>query len=166
MSVIFERHSIRRYTVQPVSGELVIKVLKAGMAAPPAGNEQPWQFIIIDDRKILDRITEYHSYFQMVKEVSVAIVICGDLTLEKYQGFWVQDCSAAIENMLLMATELGLGSVWLGVYPLEERVRGLRELLSLPEHVVPLAILPLGYPIESKESRDRFDESRIHTNHW
>jgi nitroreductase len=166
MSLIFKRRSIRRYTAQSVPRELITKVLQAGMAAPSAGNEQPWHFIIVDERGILERIPEFHPYSQMLKEASVAIVVCGDLTLEKYQGFWVQDCSAAAENMLLMAEEMGLGSVWLGVYPLEDRVRGVKKLLDLPEQIIPLAILPLGYPAEKKEKIERFDESRIHTNNW
>jgi nitroreductase len=166
MSVIFRRRSIRRYADRPVPGELVEKVLKAGMAAPSAGNGQPWQFVVLDDRAVLNRVTEILTYSQMLKEAGAAIVVCGDLTQEKAPGFWVQDCAAATQNMLLMATDLGLGSVWLGVYPAEERVNALKQLLQLPEPVIPLSIVSLGYPAEAKEPIDRFDQWRVHRNRW
>jgi nitroreductase len=166
MSIIYERRSIRKYMNKPVPEETITQILKAGMAAPSAGNEQPWHFIVIRDRGLLDKIPEFHPYSQMLGQVNVAIVVCGDPKLEKYKGFWVQDCSAAMENMLLMAVELGLGSVWLGVYPLEDRILGLRTLLKLPDHILPLSILPIGYPAESKEPSERFDQSRVHNDQW
>ena len=97
------------------------------MAAPSAGNQQPWHFIVIDDREILSEIPKFHPYSKMLNEASCAIVVCGDVTLQRFEGYWVQDCSAATQNMLLMATELGLGSVWLGAYPREERVEALKK---------------------------------------
>lgn len=166
MNTIFKRRSIRKYTDKVISDELIEKVLRAGMAAPSAGNQQPWHFIVIDDREILNDIPKFHPYSAMLKEASHAIVVCGDVNLQRYKGYWVQDCSAATENMLLMATELGLGSVWLGVYPLEERIKGLKELLGLPESVIPLCIIALGYPAETKEPNDRFDATRVHSNRW
>jgi len=166
MNAIFNRRSIRKYINKDISEDIINKIIKAGMAAPSAGNEQPWHFILINDKNILNEIPKFHPYSQMLKEVSCAIVVCGDLSLEKYEGFWVQDCSAATQNMLLMAQELGLGSVWLGVYPLEDRTKALKELMSLPENVIPLSILPIGYPAEAKEPADRFDPSRIHRNRW
>lgn len=166
MQAIFERRSIRKYTDKPVPKDLIEQIVRAGMAAPSAGNEQPWHFIIIEDKTILDNITKVHPYSQMLKEVNHAIVVCGDLALQKYEGFWVQDCSAATQNMLIMARDLGLGSVWVGVYPLEDRVRAIKELLHLPESVIPLCILPLGYPGEEKGPVDRFNASRLHWNQW
>lgn len=166
MNAIFNRRSIRKYINKDISEDIIEKIIKAGMAAPSAGNEQPWHFILINDKNILNEIPKFHPYSQMLKEVSCAIVVCGDLSLEKYEGFWVQDCSAATQNMLLMAQELGLGSVWLGVYPLEDRTKALKELMDLPENVIPLSILPIGYPAEAKEPVDRFDPSRIHRNRW
>ncbi len=166
MNAIFERKSIRKYTNKEVQGELIEKILRSGMAAPSAGNEQPWHFIIVTERTILDEVPKFHPYSQMLKQVSCAIIVCGDTSLERYKGFWVQDCSAAAENMLLMAQELGLGSVWLGVYPEETRVQGLKKLLDLPELVIPLCILPLGYPAENRQPADRFEPSRIHKNKW
>lgn len=166
MNVIFRRRSIREYTGKKVSDELVEKVLRAGMAAPSAGNQQPWHFIVIDDREILNKIPKVHPYSKMLKNASHAIVVCGDVSLQRYEGYWVQDCSAATQNMLLMATELGLGSVWLGVYPVEERVAGIEQLFNLPEGVIPLSIISIGYPAETKEPADRFNPSRVHKNKW
>ncbi len=166
MDAIFKRRSIRKYTDQPVSEEQIEKVIRAGMAAPSAGNQQPWHFIVIDDRNILLDITRFHPYSQMLKEAGCAIVVCGDTSLERHKGYWVQDCSAATQNMLLAACELGLGSVWLGVYPREDRVEALQKLLGIPENVIPLCIVSLGYPAEQKEPVDRFNPSRIHRNKW
>lgn len=166
MQAIFERRSIRKYTSEQVSEELIEKMIRAGMAAPSAGNAQPWHFIIIDDRETLLNITEFHPYSKMLQEASCAIVVCGNLSLEKYAGYWVQDCAAATQNILLMAHELGLGSVWLGVHPIEDRVNPLKELLNVPEEVIPLSIISIGYPAEEKEPANRFDETKIHRNRW
>jgi len=166
MNSIFARRSIRKYTNQEVSEETVEKLIRAGMAAPSAGNEQPWHFIVIRDRDILCQISNFHPYAQMLKEAACAIVVCGDKTLEKFEGFWVQDCSAATQNILLEAQELGLGAVWLGVYPVKERTEALKKLLEIPDNVTPLSIVSVGYPAESKAPSDRFDPSRIHRDRW
>jgi nitroreductase len=166
MDTIRNRRSIRKYTAQPVPQELVTRLLEAAMSAPSAGNEQPWEFIVITDREVLQAITKVHPYSQMLKEAPLAVVVCGNLEREKYPGFWVEDCSAATENILLEAEDIGLGGVWLGVYPHDERVKGLAELLGLPSSVVPLSIVALGYPAEKKPPAERFDPSRVHTNRW
>jgi nitroreductase len=166
MSVIFKRRSIRKYKDKVLPEEVIEKLLRAGMAAPSAGNAQPWHFIVIDDKNLLDEIPNFHPSSKMLKEVSHAIVVCGDLSLEKARGYWIQDCSAATQNILLMATELGLGSVWLGVHPIEERVNGVRKLLQIPEGIIPLSIIAVGYADESKEPVDRYNVERIHNNKW
>ncbi|MCL5036418.1 MAG: nitroreductase family protein [Chloroflexi bacterium] len=166
MEAIMNRRSIRKYTGEKVSEDMVRDLLKAAMAAPSAGNEQPWQFIVITDRRLLDEIPKYHQYSKMIAEVNVAILVCGDLSLEKHKGFWVQDCSASTQNILLAARDMGLGTVWLGIYPVEERMKGIGKLFGLPEHVVPLSLIPIGFPDEEKHPSDRFDESRIHYNKW
>jgi nitroreductase len=163
---IYGRRSIRQYTDQPVTEELVTELIRAAMAAPSAGNEQPWHFVIIDDRKKLDVIPKFHPYAAMLKEAPVAIAVCGDTHLERHTGFWVQDCSAAIQNLLLAAHAKGLGACWLAVYPRDDRVARTKLLLALPEKVIPLAIVALGYPAEKKGREDRFDKSRIHHNKW
>jgi len=166
MNAIFKRRSIRKYTEEVVSDELIESLLRAGMAAPSARNKQPWHFVVIDDRKILNEIPKFHTYSQMLKEASHAIVVCGDVSPQGSEDYWVQDCSAATQNILLMATELGLGSVWLGVYPNKDRVKALKDLLNLPEHIIPLNIISIGYPAETKNSVDRFDMTKIHKNRW
>ena len=166
LDTIFTRRSIRKYTDRVVPDELLTDLLKAAMAAPSAGNEQAWQFIVIRDRAILDAIPKFHPYAAMLKYASVAILVCGDLTLEKHKGYWVQDCSAATQNLLLAAAATGLGAVWTGVYPMEDRVAGMRKLLILPEHIVPLSLVPIGYPAEHPGRSERFDQSRIHRDHW
>ena len=136
------------------------------MSAPSAGNEQPWHFVVLRKRRILNAIPEIHPYSQMLKQAALGILICGDLSLEVYKGFWVQDCSAAIQNMLLAAHSLGLGAVWLGIYPMEERVTGVRKMLSIPENIVPFAIVSIGWPAEEKPPAKRYRADRVHYDGW
>jgi|GEM_PF-112297 len=166
MDAILSRRSIRKYTGEHVPDQLVKELLQAAMSAPSAGNQQPWHFIVLRHRDTLTKITEFHPYSQMLKEASVAIVVCGDESLEKHPGYWVQDCSAATENILIAAQEKGLGAVWLGVYPREDRVTALRKLLGIPEAVTPLSIVSIGYPAEKKEPANRYNEQRIHYDKW
>jgi nitroreductase len=163
---VLERRSIRRYTGKDVDEKDVRKVLEAAMAAPSAGNERPWHFVVLRDRKLLEGVMDVHPYAQMLRQSPVAVLVCGDPSLEKYKGFWVQDCAAATENMLIMATQLGLGAVWLGIYPIEERVQGLRLLLGIPQDAVPFALVPLGHPDEAKRPVDRYEDSRVHRDGW
>ena len=112
-------------------------------------------------------ITKFHSYSQMLKEAQLAIVVCGDPQKEiNHCGYWVQDCAAATENILIEAQHLQIGSVWLGVYPEEDRVRNMRKLLDIPDTIIPFSIISLGYPAESKSPSERFDAKRIHNNKW
>lgn len=166
MEAILTRRSIRKFTDWQVSRDLIREVLEAAMSAPSAGNEQPWHFVVIDDRPILDEIPKIHPHTAMVNEAPVAILVCGDLNLEKYKGFWVQDCSAATQNLLLAAHAKGLGAVWTGFYPVEDRVLGMQRLLGLPEHVIPLALVPIGYPAQKAGRQDRYREERVHYNNW
>ncbi len=166
MKSILNRRSIRKYTSRAVEDSKIQQLLKAAMAAPSAGNEQPWEFVVLRDRKILNAIPKIHPYSLMLYEASVAVLVCGDLSREKYSGYWVQDCAAATENMLLAAVEQGLGAVWLGVYPIEERVCEMRKLLNIPETVVPFSLVSIGYPAEQHAPSDRFDAARIHYDTW
>ena len=166
MESIFNRKSIRKYTSQPVSDSQIQQLVKAAMAAPSAGNEQPWEFVVLRDRTTLNAIPKFHPYSLMLYEASVAILVCGDLSREKYKGYWVQDCAAATENMLLAAVELGLGAVWLGIYPIEERLTAMRMLLNISETIVPFSLVSIGYPAEQQKPSDRFDASRIHYDRW
>ena len=166
IEAILSRRSIRCYTPQPVPEAVIKQLLEAAMSAPSAGNEQPWQFVVITDRRTLDEIPGFHPYAEMVKEASVAILVCGDLRLEKYKDHWVQDCSAATQNLLLAAHANGLGAVWVGIYPTEDRILRMRKLLGLPRHVIPLCLVPLGHPAERAPRAERYDASRVHQNGW
>lgn len=164
--VIISRRSIRRYTAEPISDENLIKIVKAGLSAPSAGNQQPWHIVIIKDHKIMDEVPKFHQYANMLKQASAAILVCGDESLQTHVGYWTLDCSAATENMLLAAHALGIGAVWLGIYPREQRIKGMRELLSIPETITPFALISLGYAAEQKPPANRYNESRIHYNKW
>ncbi len=166
LTMIFTRRSVRQYTPKAVSHEAIHEIIRAAMSAPSAGNERPWHFIILTDRALLDEIPKFHPYSAMLKQAHAAILVCCDPTLEKHKGYWVLDCAAATQNMLLAAHAKGLGSVWCGVYPTEDRVLNLRRLLKLPEHIVPFSLLPLGFPDETKTETNRFDASRVHENAW
>ena len=166
LEAIHTRRSIRKYTDEEISSETIKELLSAAMSAPSAVNAQTWVFVVIDERRLLDEIPGYSPYAAMTRQAPLAILICGDTSQEIAPGFWVQDCSAAIQNLLLAAHALGLGGVWLGVHPLQERVAGARKLFNLPEHVVPLAIIPLGYPAEQKARQDRYQQERVHLDRW
>lgn len=166
LEAIRTRRSVRVFTGEPVKREILVELVRAAMQAPSAGNQQAWQFVVVDDRQILKRIPEFHPYAQMAETAPAAILVCGDLELEQRKGYWVQDCSAATQNLLLAAHDLGLGAVWTGVYPREDRVKGARKLFGLPEHVVPLSLVFVGYPAEHPQPEDRFREERVHWNHW
>ncbi|MDI3538428.1 MAG: hypothetical protein PWP12_702 [Bacillota bacterium] len=166
MDPILTRRSIRKYTDQPVPEEDITYLLRAAMSAPSAHNEQPWHFVVIKDRKLLAEIPKIHPYAQMVPGAQLAIMVCGDLALDTRSGFWVQDCAAATENILIAAQSKGLGAVWVGVYPREERVQSFRLLFGIPENVVPFSLIPVGYPAEQKPPADRFNPSRVHYDRW
>lgn len=163
---VMDRRSIRKYTAEPVDDATVERLLQAAMSAPSAGNQQPWQFVVIRDRQLSDRIPSVHPYSAMVPQAPVSILVCGEPESCKWPQYWVQDCSAATENILVEARSLGLGTVWLGVHPLEERVEGLRSLLGIPRQVVPFALVPVGHPAEEKPPSSRYDARRVHRDGW
>ena len=166
MEAILSRRSIRKYTDQPVPGEVIDELMQAAMAAPTANNQQDWQFVVVTDREILDQIPQIHAYAQMAKEAPMAIVVCGDLKAAKLEAFWVQDCAAATQNILVAITAKGLGGVWCGVHPRQERVAQFQELLGLPQHVVPFCLIVAGYPAEQKPRSNRYDAAKVHHNRW
>ena len=164
IQTIFARRSIRRYTAEPVSETDIKMLLEAAMAAPSASNRKPWQFVVVTERQTLDRLAEIHPHGKMLFAATLCIAVCGDLT--EMERFWVQDCSAATENLLLAATALGLGAVWLGVYPREERVAAVRQVLGIPDTITPLNLISIGHPAEEKEPRTQYDEVRVHRERW
>lgn len=163
---IVSRRSIRKYTTEPVSDEDIEALLNAAMHTPSAVNRQPWHFVVVKDRETLAAIPQISPTAPMVKDAPVAIAVCADKDLEKFPGLWVQDCSAATENMLLAATARGLGAAWTVVYPFEDRVEGIKNLLNLPVNVIPLCVVPVGHPAETPAPVDRFNPSCIHYEVW
>jgi nitroreductase len=164
--VILTRRSIRKYKKQAIPEQIIQNLLQAACNAPSAGNQQPWQFVLLDDRKILNVIHTFHPSAKMLAEADKALLVCGDLNLEKFKGYWMIDCAAATQNILLAAHSLGLGACWLGLYPREGRVAGMRKLLRLPSNIIPFALVSLGYPAEIKSREERYNPSRIHHNKW
>ena len=166
LKTIHSRRSIRAYTDEPVADEHVRTMLEAAMAAPSAGNAQPWRFVVVQDPATLARIPEVNPYAKMAAKAPLAVLVCGDLSQEKFPGFWVQDCSAATQNLLLAAHDLGLGAVWTGIHPLADREQGFRQLFHLPEHVIPLSLVVIGQPAKQPGAKDRFDASKVHRERW
>ena len=166
LEAIHTRRSIRKYTDRPVPQELITELLRAAMSAPSAVNAQPWIFIVIDDRKLLNEIPTFSPYAGMCREAPLAILVCGDITLEKAPGYWVQGCSAATQNLLLAAHDAGLGAVWTGVYPMKDRIEGFRKALGLPENVIPLAFVPVGYPDQKPKCQNRYREDKVYHNRY
>ncbi len=161
---ILARRSIRKYTDEPVSEEHITAMLEAAMSAPSGMNLKPWHFVVVSEREKLNRLGATTKSWGMLKEAPLAVVVCGDPGIsEKY---WDQDSIAALENLLIAVSMLGLGGVWLGCHPNPERVGPVREILGIPEPVVPIAVLSIGYPAEEKEPRTQYDEERVHRNGW
>ena len=161
---IFARRSIRSYTTEPVDEAHVQTLLEAAMAAPSASNLKPWHFVVVTERQTLDRLAEVHPHGKMLFEAPLCIAVCGAPTISA--RYWVQDCCAATENLLLAAVALGLGAVWLGVHPIEERVTAIRKTLGIPETFIPLNLISVGHPAEEKEPRTQYEEARVHRERW
>ncbi|MBO4948450.1 MAG: nitroreductase family protein [Peptococcaceae bacterium] len=167
MKEIFERRSIRKYTDAPVSDTDIEKLLRAGMQAPSAVNQQPWEFAVLKDKDLMLKVLEFHPYSTPLKTAACAIVVCMKQPLNAMlEPYRMQDCAAATQNILLEATHLGLGTVWMGVYPDETRVNGVRELIQAPAEITPFCIIAVGHPAEQPAPADRYDESRVHINQW
>jgi nitroreductase len=164
IQTIFTRRSIRKYTDELVSEQQIKLLLEAAMAAPSGSNRKPWHFIVVTDRQRLDELAKSHSHGKMLFEAPLCIAVCGDTTISP--SYWVQDCSAATENLLLAVTALGLGAVWLGVYPRENRLQPIRKILEVPENIIPLNLIAIGHPGEEKDARTQFDASQVHRERW
>ncbi|MDP4226062.1 MAG: nitroreductase family protein [Bacteroidota bacterium] len=163
---LLTRRSIRKYTGQEISREQIETFLKAGMYAPSANNEQPWHFIAVNQREILDKLMAAHPYASMLAGAKWAIIVCADENLQKSKGYLAVDCAAATQNILLAAHAQGVGSVWLGVYPREDRMAAIQKVLNLPVSIMPFSMISLGYPSEQKADPNRFKRERIHLNSW
>ncbi len=163
---ILDRRSIRRFTDQKIDREQILTLLTAAMYAPSAVNMQPWHFVVIDDPTMMQTIMEIHPYARMLQTASHAVVVCGDEQLQHGDGYWVVDCGAATQNLLLAAHAMGLGACWVGLHPREERKTAFSRLLQLPSHVLPFALVALGYPEEQKPRPERFHADKIRYNGW
>ncbi|MFO7934603.1 MAG: nitroreductase family protein [Bacteroidales bacterium] len=166
LDYIINRRSIRKFKDQRIDNEIIKTLLEAAMYAPSAVNSQPWHFVVVDSREIMDRIMEIHPYAGMFRTASHGLVICGDEKLQHGDGYWVVDCGAATQNLLLAAHTLGIGSCWVGIHPRKERKDAFSRLLELPPHVQPFALVALGYPDEKKPRPVRFRPDRVKRNNW
>jgi nitroreductase len=166
LQAIRTRRSTRKFTGKRIPEESVIKLLEAAMFAPSARNTQPWHFIVVTERAILDEIPHVHPYAEMCYDAGAAILVCGDKDIEKIEGYLALNCGAATQNILLAAHDLGLGAVWLGVYPREERMSPLIKLFNLPRNIIPVSLVSIGYSEERIQEPERFKEERIHYNNW
>ena len=167
---ILNRKSVRAYTDRAVSREQLDTLLRAAMAAPTGRDMRPWKFVVIDDKEALAALSEQLPYAKMLPEAAAAIVVCGDLSVTDDKGQpstnWTFDCSAATENLLLAAEAMGLGAVWTGVYPYEERQTAVSQALQLPEHIIPLNLIPIGYPKGDPQPKDKYNADNVHFNGW
>lgn len=166
MENILLRNSVRKFKDIYIDDETIDKILHAAMQAPSAGNSQPWDFIVIRNKETLKKIQNYHPYANALATCSAAILVCGNLNKERFKGYWVMDCSASCENILVAAQSLDLGTVWLGIYPEDDRVIKTKELFNLPEYVIPLAIIPVGVPFEKRAVKSRYNKNNIHYEIW
>lgn len=169
MQNILTRTSIRAYTDRAVSREQIDTLLRAAMSAPTARNQQPWQFVVVNRRDVLQSLAALFPSTRMTAQAQAAVVVCGDMGKAlpgDGQAYWIQDCSAATENLLLAAHAMGLGAVWCGVYPIADRVAGVRRVLQLPDSIMPLNIIPIGWPAEQPQPKNKWRPERVHYNRF
>lgn len=168
LKFIFSRRSVRKYHNRQVPEEMLEDLLQAAMAAPSAVAKDPWHFLVIRDRDSLNRLAEVLPNAPMLRQAPAAIVVCGDIERahDRQESFMLQDLSAAVENVLLAANALGLGACWLGVHPRKERMDGIRRLFKLPDQIIPVAGIAVGWPAEQPEMRTRYNPGRVHHEKW
>ena len=169
LKTIFARKSVRAYKNEPVPRETLEMLVRAGMAAPTAVDKRPWEFVVVTDRAVLKQLAEALPYAKMADRAAAAIVVGGDVRKQwggMESDYWIMDCSAATQNILLAAESLGLGAVWTAVYPEDSRVRAVRQILGIPSHVVPLNLIPVGVPAGRDRPKDKYDPKQVHWNKW
>ena len=162
---ILQRKSVRAYTDRAVSHEQLDTLIRAAMAAPTGRDMRPWHFIVLEGRHQLSPLAEQLPYAKMLAEAQAAVVVCGDTSVTDKEGNpsrnWTFDCSAATENLLLQAEAMGLGAVWTGVYPYDERIEAVKQVLHLPDHLIPLNVIPIGYPKGDPQPKDKYDPAKV-----
>ncbi len=166
LEIVHTRRSIRKFTEEKVSEQDISTMLHAAMVSPTAANSQSWRFIVIDDRAILDDMPKLSPYTTPAVGAPLAILVCGDTTAGRVPQYWPQDGAAAIQTMMLTARSLGLGTVWCGLYPNEEREQAFIKAFGLPGHILPLGLVVIGHPAQPFSYEDRYDETKVHRNHW
>ena len=167
INIILSRRSIRQFTSEAVDDETLTLLLKAAMSAPTACNSQPWEFIVVTQKEALDQIRAKLLFARY--NAPAAIVVCGNVNIANNSAardHWIQDCSAATENILIAAAGMGLGAVWIGVYPYPSKIKPLSQVLGIPENVIPLSMVYVGYPAETKEPRTQYDEHRVYWQYY
>lgn len=166
IEAILTRRSIRKFTSEPVSELDLATILKAGFHAPSAHNYQPREYIVIKEKEKFEKIACNHTYAKMLPEADLCIIVCGDMNKQPMKGFLIEDCSAAIQNILLAAHGLGLGAVWCGLHPVEELTKDIKEICNLPEYIEPIGMVVLGHKGEDKKVKDKYDSTKIHYEVW
>lgn len=170
MSNILQRKSVRSFTNQPIEKSKLDTLVRAAMAAPTGKDMRPWKFVVVNDKQAMKSLAAQLPYGKMLAEAQAAIVVCGDMSVVDKDGKpstnWTFDCSAATENLLLQAEAMGLGAVWTGAYPYDERVAAVKAALKLPNNIIPLNVIPIGYPKGNPQPKDKYNADNIHYNLW
>lgn len=162
-NAIFKRRSVRQYLDKPIDKDILLKLVHSGMYAPSARNSRPWEFVIITKKETLQELSDIRPYWKMLKNAAAAIVVLGNISsyASSTKDFFIQDCSASTQNILLMAHEYGIGSVWLGLHPLEKEQELVRKVLDIPSEIIPFSIISLGYPAKDISQPDRIEHNKI-----
>ena len=161
---ILNRKSVRKYSDKKIEQEKIDTILKCAMAAPSGMNKQPWEILVVTDKEKLEKIAEIAPNASYSKNSQLAIIVCGDKNIS--ERFWEQDCCAVTENILLAVEALELGAVWCMAYPSDERVAGIRSLFNFPENIIPLNIIPIGYPLTQEQPKQKYNADKVHVNNW
>lgn len=166
LEALLTRRSIRKYKVQQIEKDKIEIIIKSAMYAPSAMNLQAWHFLVIDDKKVLIETIKSIPHAELLKQAPAAILVCGDSEIEKNESWMLQNCSTSIQNILLAAHGLGIGTCWIAIHGMPEVVSNVVKQFNLPENVVPIALISLGYPDETVIADERFKEDKIHYNRW
>lgn len=166
MGIINKRQSIRVFNEKEVESEKINQIIEAAMLAPSSKNKQPWQFVVLDNKEIINKFSEAHLNWKTLKKANKVIIVCGDLSCDEREKHVLMTCSAATQNILLKCVELDLGAVWLGMYPDKTRLDYTINKLNIPEGIVPISIIAIGYYDNVKERKNQFNKSKVHFNEW
>lgn len=166
MSIINNRYSVRTFDNREVEENKIIQIVEAGMLAPSSKSKAPWQFIVLSDKNLIAEFAAFHKNWSILKTANKAIIVCGDLNCDEREKHTLMACSAASENILLKVVELDLGAVWLGLYPDEARIQWTKEKLNIPDNIIPISLIAIGYSDNKKQRERLVDTNKIHFNKW